>query len=80
MLVRPPETGAGADSSDRFWSQYRLDKGASVGRVGLKPFDKLRINSAEDRIEATRAAFATDFASNEPRRGFDTFHYSTDGA
>ncbi len=33
------------------------DKGASVGRVGLEPFDRLRINSAEDRIEATRAFF-----------------------
>jgi len=46
-----------------------LDKGASVGRVG-----------AEDRIEATRAAFSTDFALHEPRRGFDTLRYSTDGA
>jgi len=57
---------------------------ASAGRVGLKPFDRLRINSAEDRIEAQRTAFAAGIRLSGPRLGLNmgqnTGPYSTGGA
>jgi hypothetical protein len=40
----------------------------------------LRMNSAKDRIEAKRAAFAKDLTLHGPRLGLDTLCYSTGDA
>ena len=69
------------DRAERNTVQLRR---ASAGRVGLKPFDRLRINSAEDHIEAQRTAFVAGIRLSGPRLGLDTgqntWPYSTGGA